>query len=60
MNEQNFKRKVDHLWNNLDTSINLFTKSDKDWVLKAEEIVMEADAAIRKLKEYVQQYTFKD
>lgn len=56
----NFTKKIDKLWKDLNDSIDLVHRNKTDVLNWTEEILMDTDAAIRKLKEYVSQYTFRD
>lgn len=56
----NFKKKIDKLFKDLNENIDLVHRNKTDALNYTEEILMDTDAAIRKLKEYVSQYTFKD
>jgi len=60
MNKQSFKKKIDELWMNLVTATDQISRSDNDVISKSEEILMEADVAIRELKKLVSQYKFAD
>lgn len=60
MNGQHFKKKVDQLWSALMTTIDQINRSDNDMISRAEEILMEIDAAIRQLKVLLRQYQFVD
>ncbi|MCG2793412.1 MAG: RteC domain-containing protein [Weeksellaceae bacterium] len=60
MNGQNFKKKVDQLWKDLTTAVDQINRSENDIVIRAEEILMETDAAIRQLKDLLRQYQFPD
>lgn len=60
MNGIQFKKSIDELWKNLNDSIDLIQRSNNDIILKSEEILMETDIAIRKLKKYLQGYKFQD
>ncbi|MCD0456318.1 RteC domain-containing protein [Chryseobacterium sp. LC2016-27] len=60
MNGQQFRKKVDRLWNTLTTNVDLINRSENDVISRAEEILMEADAAIRQLKVIKRQYQFTD
>ncbi|UCA61744.1 RteC domain-containing protein [Chryseobacterium rhizoplanae] len=60
MNRQNFRKKIDELWINLTTTVDQINKSDHDIVIRSEEILMETDMAIRKLKNLMKQYKFSD
>lgn len=60
MNAKNFKIKVEELWLNLTKRIDEISRK-KDGVIKGcEEILIETDLAIRKLKELSQNYQFLD
>lgn len=58
MNGQQFKKKVDRLWNNLMTNVDQINRSENDMISRAEEILMETDSSIRQLKEVFKQYQF--
>ena len=60
MNRENFRKKVDQLWKELTSSIDQINRSDNDIVIRAEEILMETDLTIRKLKDLLKQYKFLD
>lgn len=60
MNRQNFRKKVDQLWKELNTTIDEISRNDNDMVSRAEEILMDTDSAIRRLKEWLRQYQFAD
>lgn len=60
MNRQNFRKKIDELWKNLQTSVDQINRGDNDIVLRSEEILMETDTAIRELKNLLKQYHFSD
>lgn len=60
MNGQQFKKKVDRLWNTLMTDVDQINRSDNDVISRAEEILMETDSAIRQLKAIFKQYQFAD
>jgi len=60
MNRENFRKKVDQLWMGLTTTVDQINRSDNDIVIRAEEILMETDVAIRKLKDLLKQYKFSD
>ena len=60
MNGQNFKKKVDQLWKDLTTAVDQINRSENDVVIRAEEILMETDAAVRQLKDLLRQYQFPD
>lgn len=60
MTGTNFKKKVDQLWKDLSENVDAIHRSKSDVLLYAEEILMDTDRAIRKLKEYVSQYRFED
>lgn len=60
MNGQHFKKKVDQLWNTLMTNVDQINRSDNDIISRAEEILMETDAAIRQVKIILRQYQFAD
>lgn len=58
MNGQQFKKKVDRLWNMLMTNVDQINRSESDIISRAEEILMETDAVIRQLKVVFRQYQF--
>ncbi|KFC19705.1 RteC domain-containing protein [Chryseobacterium sp. FH1] len=60
MNGQQFKKKVDQLWNTLTTNVDQINRRDNDMISRAEEILMETDVAIRQLKMFLKQYRFAD
>ena len=60
MNRENFRKKVDQLWKELTSSVDQINRSDNDIVIRAEEILMETDLTIRKLKDLLKQYKFLD
>lgn len=60
MNGQHFKKKVDQLWSNLMNNVDQVNRGDSDIIGRAEEILMETDAAIRQLKIILRQYQFAD
>lgn len=60
MNGQQFKMKVDRLWNNLMANVDQINRGGNDMISRAEEILMETDAAIRQLKVVFRQYQFTD
>ena len=60
MNGKLFRKKVDQLWNDLITSIDQINRNDLEIISRAEEILMETDAAIRQLKDFLRQYKFAD
>lgn len=60
MNEQNFRKKIDQLWKNLTTTVDQINRSENDIVIRAEEILMETDSAIRQLKDVLRHYQFPD
>jgi len=60
MNGQQFKMKVDHLWSTLMANVDQINRGGNDMISRAEEILMETDAAIRQLKVVFRQYRFKD
>lgn len=60
MNRQNFRKQVDQLWKELNTTIDEISRNDTDIVFRAEEILMDTDSAIRRLKEWLRQYQFAD
>ncbi len=55
-----FTKKIDKLWKELNDSIDIVHRNKTDVLEYAEEILMDTDTAIRKLKYYVTQYTFRD
>ncbi|KUJ56232.1 MULTISPECIES: RteC domain-containing protein [Chryseobacterium] len=55
-----FNKKIDKLWKDLNGNIDLVHRNKTDVLNYAEEILMDTDAAIRKLKDYASQYTFRD
>ena len=60
MNRENFRKKIDQLWKQLTTTVDQINRSDNDIVIRAEEILMETDTAIRQLKDILKQYQFSD
>lgn len=60
MNGQNFRKKVDQLWKNLTSSIDLINRGDNDIMVRAEEILMETDDSVKQLKDLLRQYQFAD
>ena len=60
MNRENFRKKIDQLWKQLTTTVDQINRSDNDIVIRAEEILMETDTAIRQLKDILKQYRFSD
>ncbi len=60
MKQQHFRKKVDLIWKNLTTSIDLINRQENDIVHKSEEILIRTDAAIRSLKDLLRQYSFLD
>jgi len=60
MNQQNFRKKIDHLWNNLTSRVDQINRNDSNIIFRSEEILMEADLAIRQLKDILKQYKFSD
>lgn len=60
MNGQNFRKNVEELWKDLNESIDQIQRSENNEILKAEEILMETDVTIRKLKKFLQVYQFQD
>ncbi|MEN2436484.1 RteC domain-containing protein [Weeksellaceae bacterium A-14] len=60
MNRQNFKRKTEQLWKELTTTVDFINRNDNSVIIKAEEILMEIDTAIRLLKDILKQYQFSD
>lgn len=60
MNGQNFRKKIDQLWKDLTTAIDQINRSNNEIVMRAEEILMETDASIRRLKDILRQYNFQD
>ena len=55
-----FTKKIDKLWKEVNDSIDFVHRNKTDVLEYAEEILMDTDTAIRKLKYYVTQYTFRD
>jgi hypothetical protein len=60
MNGQNFRKKIDQLWLELNTAIDHINRRDSGIINCAEEILMETDSAIRQLKELLRRYQFAD
>lgn len=60
MNGQNFRKKIDQLWLELNNALDLINRRDSGIISCAEEILMETDSAIRQLKELLRQYQFAD
>lgn len=60
MNGQQFKRKVDRLWNTLTTNVDEINRRENDLISRAEEILMETDTVIRQLKALLRKYQFAD
>jgi len=60
MNEKKIQKKIDDLWNGLSAAIDRISSSENDLIAKAEEILMETDAAVRQLKTVLRQYEFQD
>lgn len=60
MNGPNFRKKIDELWKSLNESIDQINRSESDVVIRAENILMESDLVIRKLKDHIRQYKFAD
>lgn len=58
MNGQQFKKRVDRLWNTLMTNVDQINRSENDMISRAEEILMETDVSIRQLKVIFKQYEF--
>ncbi|KQR91423.1 hypothetical protein ASG01_13695 [Chryseobacterium sp. Leaf180] len=53
-------KKIEQLYKDLTENIDLIRRNKSDVLLYAEEVLMETDAAIRKLKKYIGQHQFKD
>lgn len=60
MNRENFRKKIDQLWKELTTTVDQINRSENDIVIRAEEILMETDTAIRQMKDILKQYRFSD
>lgn len=60
MNGKLFRKKVDQLWSKLIINVDMINRNENDIIGRAEEILMETDAAIRQLKIMVRQYQFED
>lgn len=60
MNGKLFRKKVDQLWSNLMANVEQINRVENDLIGRAEEILMETDAAIRQLKIILRQYQFAD
>ena len=60
MKGQDFRRKIDQLWNDLMGSVDQINRSENDVIMRSEEILMETDIAIRQLKNIFRQYKFAD
>ena len=60
MNRQNFRKKIDELWQKLQATVDQINRRSNNIVLKCEEILMETDTVIRELKNLLKQYRFSD
>ncbi|MPT32065.1 MAG: hypothetical protein E2600_10470 [Chryseobacterium sp.] len=60
MNGQNFRKKIDQLWLQLNNTLDQINRNDNGIISGAEEILMETDSAIRQLKELLRRYQFVD
>jgi hypothetical protein len=60
MNGQHFRKKIDQLWKDLTTAVDQINRSENELVMRAEEILMETDSAIRQLKSLLIRYEFPD
>jgi len=60
MNGQNFRKKIDLLWNGLTQDIDQINRSGNDVISRSEEVLIETDAVIRQLKNILREYTFAD
>ena len=59
MNRQNFRKKIDELWQKLQATVDQINRRSNNIVLKCEEILMETDTVIRELKNLLKQYRFR-
>ena len=60
MNGQSFRKKIDRMWKELASNIEKINREDTDVISQAENILMETDAAIRKVKILLRSYEFAD
>lgn len=60
MNITNFSAKIDLLFIELNKNIETIVRTKTDLLQSTEEVLMETDNAIRKLKDFIRGYKFKD
>lgn len=60
MNGKHFRKRIDQIWLDLNKALDQINRSDNSILSRAEEILMETDAAIKQLKELLRQYEFAD
>lgn len=60
MTKENFSKRIDKLWKDLNNSVEAIHRNKSDVLNFTEEILMDTDTSIRKLKQIVSQYKFMD